>query len=89
MSGEIVAVRPDEPLQRAAEIMARHQVRRLPVTDEQGALVGVLSLNDLAGASADPRSDGITEHGVAQTLRAVCAPRALSATLGRQAPSEA
>lgn len=42
-----LTVSPDDDVQEAAQLMARHQIRRLPVV-EQGRLVGFLSLGDLA-----------------------------------------
>ena len=38
---------PEDDIRQAAQLMSLHQVRRLPVTD-QGKLVGMLSLGDLA-----------------------------------------
>lgn len=46
MSAGAVTVGPEESDLRAAKTMGRHQVRRLPVT-EQGKLVGMLSQGDL------------------------------------------
>lgn len=39
---------PDQDIQTAAAIMGDHQVRRLPVCDGMGNLVGVLSVGDIA-----------------------------------------
>ncbi|MFD3447195.1 CBS domain-containing protein [Microbacteriaceae bacterium 4G12] len=47
MSTQIVSVSPDDPVEKATELMASHQIRRLPVV-ENGQLVGMLSLGDLA-----------------------------------------
>ena len=55
----------------AQELMRRHQLRRLPVTDSLGFLIGVISLNDLAIEAAREHS---TRHpqlrlaDVAETL---------------------
>ena len=38
---------PEDDIRQAAQLMSLHQVRRLPVTDD-GKLVGMLSLGDLA-----------------------------------------
>ena len=40
-------VSPEDSCSHAAQLMARHQVRRLPVV-ERGKLVGMVSLSDLA-----------------------------------------
>ena len=47
MSTNVESVTPDTSLNRAAEIMAEKQVRRLPVMDNN-QLVGIVSLGDLA-----------------------------------------
>ncbi|GGE67666.1 CBS domain-containing protein [Priestia taiwanensis] len=47
MSQELICVSPDDSVDKATELMARHQIRRLPVV-EHGQLVGMLSLGDLA-----------------------------------------
>ena len=46
-SGELVTVEPDEDLEDALELMARHQIRRLPVV-EGGSLVGIVAQADIA-----------------------------------------
>lgn len=50
MSDGVVAVREHDDIERATDLMKKHQVRRLPVLDAQGALVGILSLGDVAVA---------------------------------------
>ena len=47
MTNNVVSVRPDMDLGVAASLMARRQVRRLPVV-ENGKLCGMVSLGDLA-----------------------------------------
>lgn len=49
MTRRLITVSPEEPLGVAAGLMSREQVRRLPVVQE-GKLVGMLSLKDLAEA---------------------------------------
>ncbi|HBZ70004.1 MAG TPA: CBS domain-containing protein [Deltaproteobacteria bacterium] len=48
MSHPIITVTPADTMERAIEQMARHGVRRLPVT-EGSELVGIVSLDDLLG----------------------------------------
>jgi CBS domain-containing protein len=45
--GEVVTVRPDDSIERAEDLMAQHQVRRLPVV-ENGKVVGMISQADIA-----------------------------------------
>jgi CBS domain-containing protein len=49
-----------EPAARAAEVMIRHRVRHLPVTDE-GRLIGFLSARDLLALTPWPRNLPIGE----------------------------
>src|SRR5881392_3812064 len=46
-SRELVTVEPEQDLDEALALMARHQVRRLPVVEE-GQLVGILAQADVA-----------------------------------------
>ena len=43
-----VSVRPDDDASRAVVLMREHAIRRLPVVDEQGKVIGIVSLGDLA-----------------------------------------
>ena len=45
---DVVAVGSEEDLSEALKLMASHQVRRLPVVDDENRLVGVLSQADVA-----------------------------------------
>jgi len=47
-SREVVTVGPDDDLSNALQLMAEHQVRRLPVVDENNRLVGIVSQADVA-----------------------------------------
>ncbi|MBB5323808.1 CBS domain-containing protein [Anoxybacillus tepidamans] len=47
MSKDVITTSPDTSVQEAAQQMAEHQIRRLPVV-ENGRLVGIVSLGDLA-----------------------------------------
>ena len=47
MSLDVQAIRSNAPLAEAAAMMQRYQLRRLPVTDDTGCLVGILSHADL------------------------------------------
>ena len=54
MSGPIVYCRADEEVDDAVRIMEEHEIRRLPVINENKRMVGILSMGDIAdGASRD------------------------------------
>jgi len=48
MTEDIVACREDATIEHALELMARYQVRRLPIVNAAGFLVGIVSQADLA-----------------------------------------
>ena len=63
-SGEIVTVDPEQELEEALELMAKHQVRRLPVV-ENGRLIGVLAQADVA-REGDEREVGWTVEQISR-----------------------
>jgi CBS domain-containing protein len=68
-------VRFDQQLESAEQVMRAFQLHRLPVVDASGALVGIVSLNDLARAATRPtlaKTNGLTASGITQTLSANC-----------------
>jgi CBS domain-containing protein len=58
---ELVTVDPQQSLEEAARLMAEHQVRRLPVVEEDGRLVGILAQKDLADAGHDTLTGDVVE----------------------------
>jgi CBS domain-containing protein len=54
MSSPVVTATPDADVQEAADLMQDHQLRRLPIVDEAGALCGIVAQADLA-RHASPR----------------------------------
>ena len=55
-SSELVKVNADDDLASALQLMASNQVRRLPVVDDEGALVGILTQADVAREAKDKDS---------------------------------
>ncbi|MEG3054987.1 MAG: CBS domain-containing protein [Methanoculleus sp.] len=56
MTPDPVVIRPDAPLSEAAQLMIRHNIRRLPIV-EDGSLIGIISVADLVAAIALMRLD--------------------------------
>jgi CBS domain-containing protein len=52
-SKDVVTIDPQQSLEEAARLMASNQVRRLPVVEEDGKLVGILAQADVAQAGHD------------------------------------
>src|SRR5690606_2993762 len=57
MRGQPESCRPEDDVSVAHRIMRSSQVRRLPVVDKQGDVVGIVSLNDLALSAIDRRDE--------------------------------
>jgi CBS domain-containing protein len=73
MTKDVVVCRPEDAVASAETRMREHQIRRLPVVDEQHRLVGILSLNDIARESARARAGkrAVKPDEVLQTLCAI------------------
>jgi len=52
MNPHVHTCRPDDSIAAVERIMGQHQVRRLPVVDEEGRLRGILSIDDIARAKS-------------------------------------
>jgi CBS domain-containing protein len=50
MTKKVITIRDDKNISDAAEIMDSNNVKRLPVVDEQGKLLGILTRGDLIAA---------------------------------------
>lgn len=73
MSKRVHVCHPEDSVFAAEQIMRDHQVRRLPVTDADRHVVGLLSLNDVARAGASEQARlPLTEVG--GTLAAISRP---------------
>ncbi|TLS37659.1 CBS domain-containing protein [Pseudalkalibacillus caeni] len=58
MSDKLITASPEMSAEEAAEIMAEHQIRRLPIVEES-KLVGIISLGDLSLARNTKDDAGI------------------------------
>jgi len=65
-SGNLVTGTPDMDAAQAAQIMAQHQIRRLPVVDHN-QMVGMVSLGDLA-------TENETQEEAGQALNTISTP---------------
>jgi CBS domain-containing protein len=60
----------EDDVSAALETMKAHRVRRLPVVGFGDALIGIVSLNDIAGVAG--HGPGIAGREVIDTLQAIC-----------------
>ena len=68
MSGGIRTASPDDSVESVLALMGREQVRRIPIVDERGSLVGVVSQADLVrkvddGARVERTVEQISQPG--------------------------
>lgn len=61
-STNIVTVDPQQALDEALRLMAKHRVRRLPVVEEDGKVVGILAQADVALSGDDAKTGQIVEE---------------------------
>jgi CBS domain-containing protein len=81
MSKTLYACRPDDDLARAQALMHEHQLRRIPVLDQEARPVGMITIGDLvrvathaSGALRD-LGDGLSANSLTYMLAAVYAHR--------------
>lgn len=82
MATGVVTCRPEDDVKTAERLMRDNQIRRLPIIDREGHLLGVVSVNDLARKAASDRhlsSPQVGETGVVMTMAAIGSPRPLAA----------
>jgi CBS domain-containing protein len=62
MTSRLVTVDPDQELDEALRLMAEHQVRRLPVVEEDGKLIGIVAQADIAKHTSDETTGRVVEQ---------------------------
>lgn len=70
MNSPAITIHPDAPLGAAARLMNGHHIRRLPVVDPAGKLIGIVSRRDLLSVFLRPDEDIAAEvsHILTRTL---------------------
>lgn len=66
MSSPVVTITPDATLSEAARVMSHRKVKRLPVVDEDGALIGIISRADVVNAFTKP--DEVIEDEIREDI---------------------
>lgn len=75
MSTQVFTTTPADRVEAAEELMRSKQIRRLPVLDATGQLVGMVSLGDLALSAAERGRKLLDSSEVIATLAAIVQPR--------------
>ena len=68
VTGGVIAVTPDMSTREAANLMSEHQIRRLPVVENE-RVVGIVSLGDLAVKDARDKLTGDTLEKVSEGVK--------------------
>jgi CBS domain-containing protein len=75
-AGDVAVVREDGSLEDALALMAERRVRRLPVLNADGDLVGIVSLNDAVRAAEKLGGEArVTCDQILAVLKAIAEPR--------------
>ncbi len=61
-STDLVTVDPQQDFDEAVRLMAQHQVRRLPVVEEDGRLVGIIAQADVAQEGDDRQTGQVVQE---------------------------
>jgi CBS domain-containing protein len=61
-SQKLITIDPQQDLDEALRMMAEHQVRRLPVVEEDGRLVGVVAQADVAREGDEKKTGRLVEE---------------------------
>ena len=72
-SKEIVCCKSDDEVDDIQYKMRTHQLHRIPVIDDNGQPVGIVSLNDIARAYK-AGTKGLKAQDISTTLAAICSP---------------
>jgi CBS domain-containing protein len=75
MARDIVACHDDDDVDSVVQLLIARRLRRIPVTDADHRVVGILSLNDIARAAI---ANELPAAGIPAVLAALSVPRPLS-----------
>jgi CBS domain-containing protein len=67
MSEELVTCKPEDDVRKAEDLMKEYQVRRIPIVDNQGRILGVIAQADIALKVGKPQE-------VTETLKEISKP---------------
>jgi CBS domain-containing protein len=78
MAKQLLTCKADDSISVVEKTMREARIRRLPVVDSEGGLLGIIGLADLAREATRERSGGkleITESEIGDTLAGICMAR--------------
>lgn len=70
MSTDLVTCLPQETVETVMELMATRQVRRIPIVDRDGSIVGIVAQADIATRIANPQETGQVVQAISEPATA-------------------
>lgn len=67
MTTDVVTCRVDDDANEAIRLMEKHQVRRIPIVNDNGQLAGIVSQADVATRMKEPRKTAEVVKEISQT----------------------
>ena len=61
MSSPVITVGPEDAVRRCMELMTERRIRHLPVVDEQGTMIGMISIGDLVRGVIEEQQETIEQ----------------------------
>ena len=61
MSAPVITVGPEDGVRRCMELMTERRIRHLPVVDESGAMIGMISIGDLVRGVIEEQQETIEQ----------------------------
>lgn len=85
MSSDPISVRPDEDQERVAEVISKYDLLAAPVTDAEGGMMGIVTVDDVMDVIGDEVEEDLMKFAGATGLEDE-RPRGLLSDLGRRLP---
>lgn len=67
MTRQVVTCRAEDDLQKALDAMAKHQLRRIPIVDNDNRIVGIISQADVATRVNQPEKTAVMVKEISQS----------------------
>jgi CBS domain-containing protein len=75
MASKVFSCHSSDDIELAEELMSKHQIRRLPVINDAGAPIGLISIGDIAREAAAGRKKKSDLKQAIDALASICEPR--------------
>lgn len=69
MTGKVVTCQMDDDLEKALNLMAEHQLRRIPIVDNENRIVGIIAQADVATRVDQPEKTAEVVKEISQSKK--------------------